>query len=121
MDSGFVGLWGEIFAARYMRDNGYQILSANYRTRLGEIDLVASDINSIIFVEVKTRKDGLIAPPSDAVNYAKQRRLSAAAAQYLNSYPTTLVPRFDVIEVYMGDDNKPKKINHIKSAFETVR
>lgn len=57
------GMWGEVFAARYLRDNGYEILSANYRTRLGEIDLVASDGIHIVFAEVKTRKDGVIAPP----------------------------------------------------------
>ena len=115
------GLWGEVFAARYLRDNGYDILSANYRTRLGEIDLVVSDGANIIFAEVKTRNDNMIAPPADSVNYAKQRRLSASAAQYLNSFPTTLVPRFDVIEIYMGDNGRPSEIKHIKSAFETVR
>jgi len=115
------GLWGEVFAARYLRDNGFEILSANYRTRFGEIDLVVSDGINIVFAEVKTRKDGIIAPPAEAVNYAKQRRLSASAAQYLNSFKTALIPRFDVIEVYMGENEKPIEIKHIKSAFETVR
>lgn len=117
----FTGLWGEIYAARYLRGNGYKILSANYRTRFGEIDIVASDDSCIIFVEVKSRKEGMIAPPAESVIYAKQRRISAAARQYLDSFPTQLVPRFDIIEIYMGGDSTPNEIKHIKSAFETVR
>ncbi len=120
MESAFTGRWGEVYAARYFRDNGYRILSANYRTRFGEIDLVVSDYANLIFAEVKTRKDGIIASPAEAVIYQKQRRLTSAAMQYLNTFPTALVPRFDVIEVLLGEDGKPKTINHIKSAFEVV-
>ena len=56
------GLWGEIYAARFMRENGYEIITANYRCRLGEIDIIAKKDGFLVFTEVKTRSLGAIAP-----------------------------------------------------------
>ena len=56
------GLWGEIYAARFMRENGYEIITANYRCRLGEIDIIAKKDGFLVFTEVKTRSPGAIAP-----------------------------------------------------------
>ena len=56
------GLWGEIYAARFMRENGYAIITANYRCRLGEIDIIAKKDGFLVFTEVKTRSPGAIAP-----------------------------------------------------------
>ena len=52
------GLWGEIYAARFMRENGYEIITANYRCRLGEIDIIAKKDGFLVFTEVKTRSPG---------------------------------------------------------------
>ncbi len=120
MEYNVTGLWGEIYASRYLRDEGYNIMAANYRTRHGEIDVVAADKQCIAFVEVKTRGENMIAPPGESVTEEKQRKLSAAAAQYLASYPTDRVPRFDVVEIFVGNGNSLIEINHIKSAFEAV-
>ncbi|MCL2508276.1 MAG: YraN family protein [Oscillospiraceae bacterium] len=112
------GAWGEIFAARYLRDQGYDIAAANYRSRFGEIDIVASDGRCLVFIEVKARSDGMIAAPGESVDLRKQKKISATAADFLSKHPTELYARFDVIEVYLDREHRLKKIEHIKSAFD---
>jgi putative endonuclease len=116
----YTGIWGEIFAARYLRDHGLTILCANYRTRNGEIDLIAHDDEYIIFVEVKTRGEGAIAEPKEAVDYIKQKKLSITALEFLGNNPYQLSSRFDVIEVFLDENCGLKKINHIMDAFDVV-
>lgn len=113
------GLWGEIYAARVLRKSGYEIYSANYRCRFGEIDIIAADENYIAFVEVKTRSAGAIASAGESVDSAKQERLVKTAALYLQNNPVELQPRFDVVEVYLNGEHKPERINHIKNAFDS--
>ena len=113
------GLWGEIYAARVLRESGYEIYSANYRCRFGEIDIIAADENYIAFVEVKTRSVGAIASAGESVDSAKQERLVKTAALYLQNNPVELQPRFDVVEVYLNGEHKPERINHIKNAFDS--
>ena len=93
------GAAGEVLAARFLRERGYTLLTSNYRTRRGEIDIIACDRTYILFVEVKAREEGSLYAPREAVTAAKQRRIVAAALQYLQEQPTTLQPRFDVIEI----------------------
>lgn len=116
----FSGIWGEIYAARFLRDKGFTILSANYRTRNGEIDLIAQDNAYIIFVEVKTRGKGAIAEPKEAAGYTKQKKLTATALEFLSDNPYELNSRFDVIEVFLGEEYKLKRINHIENAFDAT-
>ncbi|NLB36384.1 MAG: YraN family protein [Clostridiales bacterium] len=116
----FTGLWGEIFAARYLRDLGLTILCANYRTRNGEIDLIAQDDEYIIFIEVKTRGEGAIAQPKESVDYSKQKKLSVTALEFLGNNPYQMSCRFDVIEVFLDENYGLIKINHIKDAFEAA-
>ena len=82
------GLWGEIYAARFMRENGYEIITANYRCRLGEIDIIAKKDGFLVFTEVKTRSLGAIAPGREAVGDAKQERIIETASIFIkkNSY-----------------------------------
>ena len=68
------GVWGEIFAARYLRDNGYRIITANFRSRLGEIDIIAQKGNYMCFVEVKTRGEERLYEPKEAVDFSKQEK-----------------------------------------------
>ncbi len=114
------GAAGERLAARYLQQQGYTIVTSNYRGRFGEIDIIASDGTYIAFVEVKTRREGALYAPREAVTAAKQRRIAATAAQFLGCYPTALQPRFDVIEVVTdpADPLRAERLEHIRGAFE---
>lgn len=118
--SDLVGAWGEEQAARYLRRKWYRIEAANYRCRLGEIDLIASTRRNIIFVEVKLRKNDAYAEAREYVTRRKQSRIRAAASLYLSQNPTNLQPRFDVIEIYApeGIATKAPIINHLEDAFQ---
>ena len=112
------GAAGEVLAARYLRDNGYEILGANYRSRFGEIDIIATDGTYIIFTEVKARAKNSFYLPREAVTAVKQRRILKTAMLFLQQHPTKKQPRFDVIEVIteVGDPMKVCELNHIKNA-----
>ena len=113
------GTWGELYAMRYLMDKGYTLLDANYKTRFGEIDIIAVKKKYLCFVEVKTRGGDSISEPKEAVDTAKQKRLAATAELFIrNSGTEKLQPRFDVCEVRVDSDNKLKKINYIENAFD---
>lgn len=122
MNKRLVGELGEIEAARYLRCHGYDIVSANFRCKFGEIDIIAEDKKYICFVEVKTRSEGMRYAPSDAVNYGKRSRIISAAqiflAKYDADYEMKRQPRFDIVEVYFEND-EPVRLNHIENAFDS--
>lgn len=111
------GVWGEIFAARYLRDNGYKIITGNFRSRLGEIDIVAQKGKYMCFVEVKTRGKDYLYEAKEAVDFSKQERLISTSKLFMKAYPNSKQPRFDVCEVYLDDEYKPLKINYLENAF----
>ena len=111
------GYQGESIAERHLKKLGYKILERNYRTKLGEIDIIAKDKKTIVFVEVKTRKSGQFGNPKGAVTPAKQRKISMVALEYLktmNRHDTKA--RFDVVAVMANRDTP--QIEIIKNAFE---
>lgn len=115
------GAAGEILAARHLMDKGYRLLSTNYRSRFGEVDIIAeSQDGYLIFAEVKTRGENAYFEPREAVTAGKQRKIIKAALGYLTQHPTDLQPRFDVIEVFSDPKSpmKAKEINHIENAFD---
>lgn len=112
-----VGAWGEVFAARYLRDNGFKIITANYVCRFGELDLVASKNGILSFIEVKTRNESTKIRPMEAVDEGKQERVRMAAKSFLNYTKLDGEMRFDVIEVYLDDNFKMTGINYIENAF----
>ena len=116
MKEKLIGRFGENAAADYLRKKHYKIIGANYSCRLGEIDLIAEDKDSVVFVEVKSRKDAHFAQAREFVTPSKQRRLAATAALWLAQNPTEKQPRFDVIEVYC-ENGVVKSIQHIENAF----
>lgn len=116
MDSRLLGAFGEQEAARYLRKNGYDIVTANFWTDVGEIDIVAKTKENICFVEVKTRTKGAMLPPSSAVGVNKEKNILKSALIYMNRYQTKLTPRYDIIEIIV-ENNKVDSINHIKGAF----
>ncbi|HEX3026712.1 MAG TPA: YraN family protein [Clostridia bacterium] len=119
MNKNDTGRLGELAAARYLRKAGCEILSANYRTRFGEIDLIASDGRFLIFAEVKTRRENSLFLPREAVDQKKQEKIIAAAKLYLSVNQTKLQPRFDVIEVVTaaGGEFQVLSIHQIENAF----
>ena len=114
------GAAGEVLAARFLREKGYVVVASNFRCRQGEIDIIATHKQYIAFVEVKTRREGALYAPREAVTAAKQRRLLQTAAIYLSRSPQSLQPRFDVVEVVTKADNPmvALEINHIMGAYE---
>ena len=119
MAADFIGKWGEIYAARLLRDKGYKIESVNYRVRGGEIDIIAGNKQYLVFVEVKTRGKNPFDTPAASVDYNKQRKITLTASEYLQRFPTDRQPRFDVIEISMDKDCKVTQINHIENAFDS--
>lgn len=117
MDTRKIGMLGEVAASRYLRQNGYEIITGNYHSRLGEIDVIAENTQYICFVEVKTRGEKAYYTPAEAVGYAKQQKIIATAKLFLSSYPTKKQPRFDVIEVYTKN-GQVDQIHFIENAFD---
>lgn len=114
-----VGAWGEALAADYLKQKKYKICAMNYRCRFGELDVVVSNRQYLVFVEVKLRKSNRFAAAADFVDAHKQERLRKTAALYLEENPTKLQPRFDVIEIYahQGMQSQNPVINHMEDAF----
>ncbi len=114
-----LGKWGERTVAEDLRRRGWNVLAANYRCRMGELDLVAEDRDFVVFVEVKLRKNASFSSAGSAVTGEKQRKLRAAAELYLQEHPTKLQPRFDVAEVYapQGMCTAHPDIHYIENAF----
>lgn len=112
-----IGRSAEILAARELGKRGYVILDCNYRCAYGEIDLVARDGDSLVFVEVRCRRTSSYGTPAESVTPAKQNRLIAAAQHYLQSSNSGETPcRFDVVEVVAGKDGL-EVANVLKDAF----
>ena len=113
------GAWGEALAAQYLQKKRYKILATNYRSRFGEIDLIASNRRYLVFVEVKLRKSDQFASALEYVDSKKQSRIRTTAEIYLSEFSTDLQPRFDVIEIYApeGIETKHPKIHHLEDAF----
>ena len=114
------GAWGEALAAEYLRKKRYKIVASGYHCRFGEIDLIAENKKFIVFVEVKLRKSGTFAQAMEYVDKRKQDKLRVTASMYLSQNPTTLQPRFDVIEIYAPEGTATAKpeIRHMEDAFQ---
>ncbi len=97
------GNYGERLVADALEKNHWTILERNFRSRFGEIDLIAAGKEYILFVEVKLRRTARFAEAREFVTKDKQRKLKATAEWYLTGHPTALQPRFDVVEVYAPD------------------
>jgi len=111
------GKKSESLAAKYLKKHGYRILEQNYRTKLGEIDIIAKDKGTIVFVEVKARRSYLFGNPKFAVTPKKQRKISMVALYYLKeTKQDNAKARFDVVAVSSIKD-KPD-IEIVKNAFE---
>jgi len=112
-------LAGERAAARFLRRRGYRIVAQRDRSALGEIDLVAIDGKTVVFVEVKTREGQEAGHPSEAVDNAKRRRLARLGLAYLKRHHLLGYPaRFDVVAVTWPHGRRRPTIEHFQNAFD---
>ena len=117
-----IGAQGETFAAQMLQEQGMKILSRNYYTPYGEIDLIVLDKGCIAFVEVKTRRTGSVTRPAEAVDRRKRERIIRSAVCYLMEYPVDLQPRFDVFEIVTkkGKTFSVQSYRYIINAYEVT-
>lgn len=123
LDSRNFGKLAERKAKEYLKEQGYRLISQNFRSPQGEIDLIAEDKkeNAIVFVEVKSSRTDYY-DPSFKVNRRKQRKILRTALRFIKRYRlynTQYSIRFDIITVILTDNNF--KITHIKDAFQVSR
>lgn len=112
---------GERAAERYLRHLGYTIVARRLRMRMGELDLVAVDGHTIVFVEVKTRRSHNAGHPAEAVGPEKQQQLTRLALAYLKRHDLLEYPaRFDVVAVTWPDAARKPTIEHYPNAFPAI-
>lgn len=117
-DPAWIGGYGERVAAAWLRAHRCKVLARNFKgPKRGEVDLVAREGDVLLFIEVKTRREGSIIRPLDAVNREKQRLIERGANEWLRRLGKRSIPwRFDVIEVHVADARKPR-VNRVTNAF----
>lgn len=110
-----LGQFGEDFTVRYLKKHGYKIIERNFHSRFGEIDIIAVKKNIIAFVEVKTRTEGALYSPREAVDFHKQQKCVKTAQYFLIKGYSEYQPRFDVSEVLLKkkEDEKKEIAKHI--------
>ncbi len=113
-----LGKTGEEISSKYLSSIGYKILARNYRTKSGEVDIIAAQHKILVFIEVKTRKSNFLESPFSAVTKKKQIQISKVAQEYLSCNNLfNKDARFDVISIIMDQKNKPQ-IEHLENAFD---
>jgi putative endonuclease len=118
MEKKEVGKKGEDLAHRFLKKNGYRIIERNYVCKMGEMDIIAREKDTLVFVEVKTRTSTAYGPPELAVNAAKQRQLSKVALNFLEEKKLQdAKARFDVVAIFIIGPTD-QKIDLIKDAFD---
>ena len=113
-----LGTKGEELAQKTLKKLGYKIICKNYTCSLGEIDLVAWDNKTLVFIEVRSRKEIKYGMPSETVNYHKQRKIRQVAQYFLvvNKF-RDIYCRFDVVSIVWGGEGEKPQIEVIKDAF----
>lgn len=108
---------GERLAARLLKKSGLTIVTRNFTNRFGEIDIIALDGETIVFVEVKSRRSNAAGEPEEAVDPTKQQQILKTASAYLQSRKLNDQPvRFDVVGIIWGDEKTPE-VRHHRHAF----
>lgn len=116
-----VGLCGEDIAVRYLEAQGFSVVSRNFRSRFGEIDVIAKDGDTIVFIEVKTRRSRRFGKAIEQITKAKQRKVMKAASEYLlRTGALENDVRFDVLAIDMFPDGEGR-VEQIKGAFNGWR
>jgi len=112
-----IGKKGESVAVRYLKKQGYKIIEQNFRSKAGEIDIIAREKKTLVFVEVKTRSSRTFGSPKWAVTLKKQRAISMAALYYLKMTSQIYAnARFDVVSILA--QGKENQIELVRNAFD---
>ena len=110
-----LGKFGENIAAEYLQSKNYNIITANYYTREGEIDLVCQKDNRLIFDEVKTRTNKNFGWPEEAVTDEKLEKLVMAGEKYLQEHDLDLAWQIDVISIIINKNTRTAQIKHFQN------
>jgi len=118
-----IGESGETLAAKFLREEGLEILAVNYWTKAGEIDIIAKEDDTLVFVEVKTRSSTHVAQPEHAVTKKKQRTINRVAEAYMrkNGLLHKVNARFDIVSVVKDEGGALIVEKHARRAFEAPR
>jgi putative endonuclease len=112
-----LGKKGEELALRFLKKNGYQIIERNYICKMGEMDIIAREKDTLVFIEVKTRTSTAFGLPQLAVNASKQRQMSKVALNFLKEKKLEEAKaRFDVVAILLGPQGE--EIELIRDAFD---
>lgn len=118
----FTGRAGELIAQKYLENRGYTILEKNYRNKYGEIDLIASKNNDLVFIEVKTRTGKEYGNPLEAVNKSKITRIRKIASFYIKQKKfSSFNPRFNVIAITAGINLIKRITEEYSSPFSSAK
>ena len=113
-----LGKWGEERAADYLQRKGYRIVARNWKSGHRDIDIIAMDGDeydgTVVFVEVKTRRNRVFAEPEEAVDWHKRRSLQGAINHYVKYYRVNHHIRFDIVTVVGTPDDAKPEIDHLK-------
>jgi putative endonuclease len=113
-----LGRWGESYVAKYLEEQGHEILARNVRTPYGEIDIVARIKDRLIFIEVKTRTSLRYGYPEDAITEEKMAHMVDSAESYLQEHPDLLCDwQIDVIAVQVDSERESPRITHFENAI----
>lgn len=118
LDKLIIGRIGEEKACEYLAEQSFRIVERNYRSRLGEVDIIAWDRDELVFIEVRARSSGSFASPEETVGTRKQQKLRRLANQYLSWRVGREVNcRFDVVTLLFDSEGHVLRINHYRGAF----
>jgi putative endonuclease len=112
-----LGAFGERLAAAHLEAKGYRIRARNFRCREGEIDIVAQDGDTVVFVEVRTRRGNALGGPAESITATKQSRLAAVAMAYVQTLAEPPADqRIDVVAIQLSPGGRLLAIDHIEGA-----
>ncbi len=116
-----LGESGERVAALFLEERGYKILARNFRTRGGELDLIAEDADGLAFVEVRTRRGDALGAPEESLTISKRQKLLAMAQQFLQTYSeyADCAWRIDFVAIQLDRAGRIDRIEVIKGAVES--
>jgi len=113
-----IGSYGENIALEYLLNRGYKLISKNFKSHFGEIDIIVKDKDLICFVEVKTRYNNNFGLPSQSIDKNKQKRIKKASLLFVNKEKLfNFNLRYDVVEIFLNYKDDSYTINHLENAF----
>jgi len=113
------GNQGELIAQNYLKKHGYNIIEKNFRSRFGEIDIIAKQNDTLVFVEVRTKKSRSFGIPEESITATKARHLMHTAYYYRQNHKKLPESwRIDFLAIELDDDDKPLRVNLIENAIE---